>query len=56
MTDDVSPAVPPLTPASVDQGAGLICFILGPRNDCMRNREALFGPSVSSSSSIGLDK
>lgn len=27
--------------ASVDHGAGEICFILGPRKDCIRNREAL---------------
>lgn len=42
--------------ASVDHGAGLICFIFGPRKDCIRSKEALCGPRVSSSSSIGLDR
>lgn len=36
--------------ASMDHGAGEICFILGPRKDCIRNKEALLGPRVSSSS------
>lgn len=60
ITEEVSPARPTLSllvpVISVDHGAGLICFIFGPRKDCIRNSEALCGPSVSSSSSKGLDK
>lgn len=41
---------------SNDQGAGLICFILGPKKDCIRNRDALLGPISSSSSAVGLER